>query len=668
MPCPAGPENNNTLHNDSSTTNYEMPATQNTSPLKACVAEWHAELAAVHAHRCTAATCPGMRSAQHICQQPEYVAERGGSACDEAIEAEMLIHIVYHGARILPPGKQPEQVPGFEVHNYPASTEEQAAIQANIEQELRDGLLVEVARKPAHITALATKQEEDKIRILRDCSKPDGAAINDHADAMHFSMMGLEDAQAEMKPHAYMAKVDIKSAFRTVGVHPEHWHLLGFKYTPRGGASERYFVDTRCPFGLKCSPEIFCRLSTAVRAMLTRRGIKAVVVYVDDFLILADTEAECARALAVLLELLPRLGFTVSEKKTVQPTQRIIFLGLQLATNEDGAGKMTVTVPEPKLRRAEETALQLHGRSEISLKQLEQAVGFFNHIAQAVYSARCFYRRLIYAIRDAKAAGRTKIKVTTDIRLDLNFWIHFARHYNGQAVILTAPQQQHGFLATDASDWGMGGFFDNGEGDIRTFSVPWAQLQSTGTDLQMQHYNERELWPTRGDAKLWRIEYREQFAMWWAVLQWGPLFRNKMLLWHQDNTVAEANVNRMGAKAPHFMRLLRHFYKVAALENVRHTATRITSEANTLADLLSRGQPAAFAAALQCHLLTPQRGAQAWQPRQPSDPGLMVHRPQQLAEQQRLQLGATPGGGAPAAGDEDRPQGPAAKRARAGAP
>ena len=49
--------------------------------------------------------------------------------------------------------------------------------------------------------------------------------------------------------------------------------------------------------------------------MLIRHGIKATVVYLDDFFIKADTLDECAKAMNILIALLKKLGFQINWKK-----------------------------------------------------------------------------------------------------------------------------------------------------------------------------------------------------------------------------------------------------------------------------------------------------------------------------------------------------------------
>ena len=90
-----------------------------------------------------------------------------------------------------------------------------------MEEEIRLGTLKVVGEEPHQLTALTYKDEKGgKVRPIRDYSSAphDGTSVNAHWPSRHFKMMGLHDAYALMTPYCYMAKVDIKSAFRTVSV------------------------------------------------------------------------------------------------------------------------------------------------------------------------------------------------------------------------------------------------------------------------------------------------------------------------------------------------------------------------------------------------------------------------------------------------------------------
>ena len=71
--------------------------------------------------------------------------------------------------------------------------------------------------------------------------------------------------------------------------------------------------DTRLPFGASKSPGIFNRLTQSVRRMMERHGY-TVICYLDDFLVVAQTQAQCLPAMHTLSRLLRRLGFAISWK------------------------------------------------------------------------------------------------------------------------------------------------------------------------------------------------------------------------------------------------------------------------------------------------------------------------------------------------------------------
>ena len=59
-------------------------------------------------------------------------------------------------------------------------------------------------------------------------------------------------------------------------------------------------------------------------------GQNGLVVHLDDFLIVAETEEECKHTFNTLIELLTALGFRVAWDKVVESTQKLTFLGTEL--------------------------------------------------------------------------------------------------------------------------------------------------------------------------------------------------------------------------------------------------------------------------------------------------------------------------------------------------
>ena len=65
--------------------------------------------------------------------------------------------------------------------------------------------------------------------------------------------------------------------------------------------------------------------------MLTRRGVPC-TAYLDDFLLCGPDFDSCQTALNMLVYTLRQLGFRINWNKVVDPTQRLVFLGIQLDT------------------------------------------------------------------------------------------------------------------------------------------------------------------------------------------------------------------------------------------------------------------------------------------------------------------------------------------------
>ncbi|CAC5396064.1 unnamed protein product [Mytilus coruscus] len=122
------------------------------------------------------------------------------------------------------------------------------------------------------------------VRLIHDCSRPVGFAVNEFAgEPSKQIFQTLDEATKLVTPNCYMAKVDLKSAYRSVGISKASQQVTGFRWTFPNG-KEFTFFDRKLPFGSKLAPGIFHRLSQAVRRMMSQRGF-TIVAYLDDFFI-----------------------------------------------------------------------------------------------------------------------------------------------------------------------------------------------------------------------------------------------------------------------------------------------------------------------------------------------------------------------------------------------
>ena len=80
-----------------------------------------------------------------------------------------------------------------------------------------------------------------------------------------------------------MAKVDLRSAYLHCPISEKSRNLAGLKWRFEGEKDYTYLVDTRLMFGASLSVSTFHRITQSVVRMLKRRGINAIICYIDDF-------------------------------------------------------------------------------------------------------------------------------------------------------------------------------------------------------------------------------------------------------------------------------------------------------------------------------------------------------------------------------------------------
>ena len=226
-------------------------------------------------------------------------------------------------------------------HNVKSKVEKQIIDEINLNR------YVVCLEKPLIVSALGAipKSGSDELRLIHDCSRPHGGGINTYADPDSFKFNTVDTACDSIKQGYYMAKIDLKSAYRSVGIRPSHYPLTGLQWVFEGHSAPTYLVDTRLMFGASQAVGIFHRLSNAlVRMIQSRISGGTVINYLDDFLIIAPTKEECQNILDISLKLILSVGFEINWKKVCYPATQVTFLGIMLDSE-----KMYMYIPADKL-------------------------------------------------------------------------------------------------------------------------------------------------------------------------------------------------------------------------------------------------------------------------------------------------------------------------------
>ena len=254
-----------------------------------------------------------------------------------------------------------------------------------------------------------------------------------------------------MGRNAWLAKTDIKSAFRLLPVAPSDYELLGFQF------QNMYYYDMCLPMGCSISCALFETFSTFLEFHIKRvLETNSITHYLDDFLLIGNSMAHCEVLMSTFKEVCAQLGVPLAAEKTEGPCHKITYLGLVI-----DAVKREVRVPGDKINALRSKIQSFWGRNKLSLKEIQSLVGSLNFVCRAIAPGRAFIRRLIGLTRGLRKPHH-KVRVTPGAKLDLLMWLEFLDHFNGISVFRDRDWQDNDTLElfTDAAaSIGFGGFF-----------------------------------------------------------------------------------------------------------------------------------------------------------------------------------------------------------------
>ena len=444
------------------------------------------------------------------------------------------------------------------MENYKSATCKKIApiVELQIKDEIVNGQYKIVNKRPALVSALGAipKKEKNKIRLIHDCSRPPGYALNDFAESNSMKYQSLQDAIDLIGQNYYIAKVDLANAYRVVRIHPSNYDVTGLKWTFTNDSLPTYMVDTRLPFGARRSPEIFNELTQAVRRIMAQRGSQ-VVAYLDDFLIVGESKRDCANSMNDLMCVLLSLGFRINYNKVEGPVKRLTFLGIVLNTED-----MTMSLPQERLDDLDHTLKSVLYKSKVTKKGLQSLAGKLSWATQCVYGGRFHLRRLFEKISSLRRPWH-RTRITNEMKSDILWWLSFMHSFNGNTKMVdNCPAEP---VCIDACSEAAGAYY-NGE----CLYTRWKSVMPWADSLH--------------------INFKEVLALEPAVHQWAPYWCNKKVFVHCDNQAAVSIINKGSCNNSVVMNSLRTVFWLSVMYNFRLKAVYYTGRFNKIADSVSR--------------------------------------------------------------------------------
>ena len=407
----------------------------------------------------------------------------------------------------------------------------------------------------------AAPKKDGTVRLVLDLSSPRGASVNDDISKDDFAVSYSSFDEAvqmvrEVGSGAFMAKLDIKHAFRLCPVRLDQLHLLGFTW------EGFYFVDLRLPFGSRSSPFIFNQFADLLAWIFMFVGsITFLLHYLDDFLIVAASRTTCGTNMHTMLAICDYLGVPVAHDKTVGPETCLTYLGIEI-----DAVEQVMRLPDDKLRKLSQLLSAWTSKRKCTKRDLLSLIGSLSFAAKVVQPGRLFLRRLIHLSTTVDRLSHF-LYIDAEARADILWWHSFLQQWNGVQFIPAPPiSSQEILLASDASKIGIGAVFGSA-----WFSTPLPP------HISQLHINILEL-----------------FAVFAAIRTWGQHWENQHLLFLCDNNCVVHVAKTGSCKDKIMMRILRAMFYFTVRRNIRITFQHIPGIDNLQSDLLSRLQVQRF--------------------------------------------------------------------------
>ena len=387
-----------------------------------------------------------------------------------------------------------------------------------------------------------------KLRMILNMKR-----INTLLPKEHFQYEHLGRILPSLGSEDWAISLDLRDAYFHVPIHPRSKDLLGNSVL---GKTFRYRV---LPFGLKLAPRVFTRVVGALVAFLREQGLR-LYVYLDDWLLVANSRELLVRHREVLLRWTLALGFAVNwDKSELSPTRIPVYLGAELDFARERARPSTA-----RIRDIVACARRLSSLPRARAKLWLRFMGLLSSLTGLVPDCRLLMRPFQWHLKryfqQGVSSPRTWVPLPPEVARLLSPWKSRVFLSRGMPFRVTLPSVS---ISTDASLQGWGGLCEG-----QWTAGDWSHLTS------LPHINVLEMLAVQSSME---------------VFQDRLLGRSVLIL--TDNVSVAAYINRQGGTHSRSLnRLTAQLWSWCRERDILPSASYLPGRENVIADFLSRGK------------------------------------------------------------------------------
>ncbi|XP_070173808.1 uncharacterized protein [Littorina saxatilis] len=241
-----------------------------------------------------------------------------------SVQSQWIVGVVRSGFRLLwKDGKAPlvRRPPAFRP---PSSQEAISVLRSEIDSLVQKGAVEKVLdhSSPGFYGRLfAVPKASGAWRPVLDLS-----FLNTFLREIRFKMETPASVRDSLRPGDWATSIDLTDAYFHILMHPADRKWLRFRW-----ASQVYQFRA-LPFGLSLAPWVFTMVVRQVCALVRSRGVR-LRAYLDDWLILSQSQVGCEQDTQSVLREANMFGFSINRSKSeLTPCQTFTYLGMSFDT------------------------------------------------------------------------------------------------------------------------------------------------------------------------------------------------------------------------------------------------------------------------------------------------------------------------------------------------
>ena len=291
----------------------------------------------------------------------------------------------------------------FDDTEFPSSSSPQPHLNKS-EMAIIDAEIVKLSRKK--VISKCEHSPDQYLSPVFTRPKKDGTnrmilnlkGLNSEITYHHFKMDTLQVALKLVTPFCFMSSIDLKDAYYSVPIAKHHRKFLRFSWR------RQLWQFDSMPNGLALAPRKFTKLLKPVLAKLREEGHVS-TSFLDDSLLLSDSEEESVQNVQATVQLFRSLGFIIHPDKSIlEPTQQIQYVGVVNDSRD-----MSVPLTAERKCNLKDSCNKLLKARKLTVRDLAKVTGKVVGSFTAVKYGPLYYRHLEENKKSCTAGGKGRL-------------------------------------------------------------------------------------------------------------------------------------------------------------------------------------------------------------------------------------------------------------------